>query len=1047
MKSFCTAFLALAAMLYQIPAFTQLSPDDLVGSFDATVKAIEIDQQRGIAYLGGDFHTYKPSYNGGDIFSRNSYEPLRTLPWIPYVDQVVDDGEGGWFVASGYIEGIDESSAYDYHIVHVYADGTVENTPFMYESMNAGFEVDGMIRYNEYLIVHADLDVNVYNWQTGEEVPFDFTSDGWIYDLKVRNGILYIAGGFDFINNQARSMVCAFDMSTWQLTDWAIDINQQFPSAFEYGWCDGIEFTASNAYFLIGRNYYNGNTSGSVSDVVRFDIETWTYNWFVPIYLESAQDLECTGDRLFVVANDNYNGTSYSDILYWNDVENPGDDFQINSIQIGSINKLIASEEKLFISGVFQEVMNQERRGFAVIDAVAMTLLPEHLPYNGSNGVINHAVPSGDQIFLTTTEGPLGGKRADYFAAINLNTGSLMPFGVTMDEPIVDMTLLPSGDTLFLAGVGLINDDISPTHLLAINPVDQTIISSYFSTPSLTSIDAVGNSLFIQFSGTNVEVNGQGRSRIASFDLNTFELQPVYLNINGQIKSFDLRNDTLLISGDFTGVNNSIRNTLAMLTWGDFSVLEWDPNVLNMEFQDFGYMVGARWARFYENTVLSVGYFSPAVANGNNTGVCRFTLDQGIRLPGNEFPITGNIFQIANCRIRGEKLYIAGGFMNAANSRHLSAFNLSTGTWENQNTYANNSLFVVNDIELYGDKLISGGNFTNFVDNDNYRYCLTWDMGCFPSQVSLPSIVEHCEVANWSINALWQNSEPDIYTWEISNDNGENWSIYSTSGAQINLTDGDYTSSLLRVIGISSCDTTLSNIAQVSVVASQAIQATISSAEICLGSAGVLNAPIDVSWNNGAISGDPFNALMLGLNQAIATAEVGCYAPDTVEWFVNNLPELNFTVLDSLDCINQNATILLSGSGGQTPYTYLYNNNAINAFITNALPFQVYEVRDANYCEASSMIDLSFQSICSGCMDPEANNYNPQAIFELPCDYTTASCNYDLSGDGVINTADIMLLISNFGCEGNCAGDVDNDLVVGVNDLYYIIGNFELPCE
>jgi hypothetical protein len=105
-------------------------------------------------------------------------------------------------------------------------------------------------------------------------------------------------------------------------------------------------------------------------------------------------------------------------------------------------------------------------------------------------------------------------------------------------------------------------------------------------------------------------------------------------------------------------------------------------------------------------------------------------------------------------------------------------------------------------------------------------------------------------------------------------------------------------------------------------------------------------------------------------------------------------------------------------------------------------------VRDANYCTASTSIVVPYSSSCFGCTDPAASNYNPQSVFDEGCEYLFTSCDYDLSGDGVINVADLAVLLNNFGCVGlDCESDLDGDQVVGVNDIYFIIQFFNYSCE
>jgi hypothetical protein len=60
---------------------------------------------------------------------------------------------------------------------------------------------------------------------------------------------------------------------------------------------------------------------------------------------------------------------------------------------------------------------------------------------------------------------------------------------------------------------------------------------------------------------------------------------------------------------------------------------------------------------------------------------------------------------------------------------------------------------------------------------------------------------------------------------------------------------------------------------------------------------------------------------------------------------------------------------------------------------------------------------------------------------------TNCSCTGDLNQDGVINTADIQILISEFGCTSNCLSDLNGDSFVGVADLLILNGLLGQACD
>lgn len=84
-------------------------------------------------------------------------------------------------------------------------------------------------------------------------------------------------------------------------------------------------------------------------------------------------------------------------------------------------------------------------------------------------------------------------------------------------------------------------------------------------------------------------------------------------------------------------------------------------------------------------------------------------------------------------------------------------------------------------------------------------------------------------------------------------------------------------------------------------------------------------------------------------------------------------------------------------------------------------------------------------STCTGCTDPAANNYDPEATLddgscELPL------CLGDLNADLLVSVADILEMLGEFGCTENCETDLSGDEAVSVDDLLLLLANFGLEC-
>ena len=55
-------------------------------------------------------------------------------------------------------------------------------------------------------------------------------------------------------------------------------------------------------------------------------------------------------------------------------------------------------------------------------------------------------------------------------------------------------------------------------------------------------------------------------------------------------------------------------------------------------------------------------------------------------------------------------------------------------------------------------------------------------------------------------------------------------------------------------------------------------------------------------------------------------------------------------------------------------------------------------------------------------------------------------CPEDVNGDGSVTVADVLDLLSDFGCLTECATDVDGDGAVSVSDVLTVLSAFGQPC-
>ena len=86
-------------------------------------------------------------------------------------------------------------------------------------------------------------------------------------------------------------------------------------------------------------------------------------------------------------------------------------------------------------------------------------------------------------------------------------------------------------------------------------------------------------------------------------------------------------------------------------------------------------------------------------------------------------------------------------------------------------------------------------------------------------------------------------------------------------------------------------------------------------------------------------------------------------------------------------------------------------------------------------------LDISFED------ESDCSFFLGNAVFGPSSCYEALDCPTDLNGDGNITVADVLAILSEFGCSLNCSFDVDGDNAITVSDVLIILSTFGELCE
>ena len=231
------------------------------------------------------------------------------------------------------------------------------------------------------------------------------------------------------------------------------------------------------------------------------------------------------------------------------------------------------------------------------------------------------------------------------------------------------------------------------------------------------------------------------------------------------------------------------------------------------------------------------------------------------------------------------------------------------------------------------------------------------------------------------------------------------------------------------------------------------------------------NTPVTVTWNVANTNTSPVNCTAVNI---YLSTDGGYTWPHTLATDVPNsgTATVTFPNLTSssarvkvkaaanyfFDISNANFSITPGGTPG-----------CMNAVACNYNPAATVDngscivATGCDSCSGGVLVDgdTDNDGVCNGnevvgCTNPTACNYVPSAtdpgtcVLPTACEFCTGAGGvgtFDLSGNGLVEVTDILLLLGDFGCTGGgCSADVNGDGSTSVADVLLLLGAFGEGC-
>jgi len=523
---------------------------------------------------------------------------------------------------------------------------------------------------------------------------FNPSPNGYIYALTVIGSRIFVGGGFSVISGDSTtSYLCSFTTATGTRDSWLAGCNYTVDCLLADG---ASNLRVGGAFNLIG-----GASRGNVADISTAPGTAVATTWN-PGSNTTVNCLAAVGTGIAVGGSFNTIGGASRSCFAEVDT-NTGLALAANPSLDNTVNCIAVSGSVLALGGTFRYSQQVPYNGIAAYDIPSMTAVSGFNDGTVDGNNINCLTVSNGNLYAGGDFSQIGGALRTGVGCLTPTTGAATAFNPVLNGQV--QSLGSSGNTLYLGGTYYSSfSSFNGTTRTFVGAVDET---SFAATSFNPALDSVVYAITPSTDGMTVVVGGdfsfsgdQNKSSLFELDSTTGLITSWAPGCNGGVYGITVDGTTLFATGSFSSLGGQSRQYMGAVDTGTALATAWAPSP-NTYANALGVLPGV--------AVYASGGFT-TVKSVSRNGLVAMNETDGTPTAWNPGCRSGSSI---NCIVPTASTVIVGGsqdWYGGFGVSGLAAINVTTGApvgWA-----PNVSGSVVSAIAVNGTTVYVGGTFS-----------------------------------------------------------------------------------------------------------------------------------------------------------------------------------------------------------------------------------------------------------------------------------------------------------------------------------------------